>query len=203
MSKFLFHCKSPFAVCVLVGAFHQNPCAAQTGTEPSGQQASAANQPGAPDVMQELEAMKKRIGQLETELKKRTEQEHPAAGLPREAKTPLSLPTEPQETPAPFAFADFTWLNGNPRNKDSVLYSKYFTGEFRVDSSYIQDFNHPIDHSLGGTTESTRTGEFQVQHLGVGGDFHAGTMQGRILTQFGMYSTSTPRNTTIPSIGHS
>src|SRR5204862_2720574 len=127
----------------------QNPCVAQTAAEPAGQQASAAN-PAAPDVMQELESMKKRIEQLETELKKRTEQEHPAAGLPREAKTPLSLPTEPQERPAPFAFADFTWLNGNPHNKDSVLDSKYFTGEFRVDSSYIYDYNHRIDHSLGG-----------------------------------------------------
>jgi putative OmpL-like beta-barrel porin-2 len=201
MSKFLFHCKGAFAASVLMVTLLKNPCAAQTGTESSGQQASAANQPAAPDVMQELEAMKKRIEQLEGELKKRTEQEHPAAGLPREAKTPVSLPTEPQQRPAPFAFADFTWLNGNPRNKDSVLDSKYFTGEFRVDSSYIQDFNHPIDHSLGGTTEGTRTGEFQVQHLGVGGDFHAGNMQGRILTQFGMYSTATPRNDASTSIG--
>jgi len=201
MSKFLFCRKWPFAACVFVVTLFKIPCAAQNATESSGQQAMAANQPSAPEVMQELEAMKKRIEQLEAELKKRTEQEHPAAGLPREAKTPLSLPTVPQERPAPFAFADFTWLNGNPRNKDSVLDSKYFTGEFRVDSSYIQDFNHPIDHSLGGTTEGTRTGEFQVQHLGVGGDFHAGNMQGRILTQFGMYSTATPRNDASPSIG--
>src|SRR4051812_17469612 len=48
-------------------------------------------------------------------------------------------------TRAPFAFADFTWLNGNSRQKESVLDSKYFTGEFRVDVSYIGDFNHPAD----------------------------------------------------------
>jgi len=105
------------------------------------------------------------------------------------------------EKPAPFAFGDFTWLNGTARNHDSPLDSKYFTGEFRADTSYIHDYNHPIDHSLGGTTEGTRTGEFQVQHLGVGGDFHVGNMQGRILTQFGMYSTATPRNDASPSIG--
>ena len=88
-----------------------------------------------------------------------------------------------------------------PRNKDEVLDSKYFTGEFRADTSYIHDYNHPIDHSLGGTTEGARTGEVQVQHLGVGGDFQAGNMQGRVLTQFGIYATATPRNDASPSVG--
>jgi hypothetical protein len=106
-----------------------------------------------------------------------------------------------QEKPAPFSFADFTWLNGTPRNHDSPLDSKYFSGEFRADTSYIYDYNHPIDHSLSGTTEGARTGEFQVQHLGVGGDFHVGNMQGRILTQFGIYSTATPRNDASPGLG--
>ncbi len=36
--------------------------------------------------------------------------------------------------PEPFAFADFTWLNGNPRTKESPLDSKAFTGEFRADT---------------------------------------------------------------------
>lgn len=94
----------------------------------------------------------------------------------------------------PFAFADFTWLNGNSRQKTSVLDSKYFTGEFRADISYIYDFNHPSDHTLIGTSESGRTSEFQVQQLGIGGDFHAGHARGRLMTQFGMYSTMTPRN---------
>jgi hypothetical protein len=106
-----------------------------------------------------------------------------------------------KEKPAPFSFADFTWLNGTPRNHDSPLDSKYFSGEFRADTSYIYDYNHPIDHSLSGTTEGARTGEFQVQHLGVGGDFHVGNMQGRILTQFGIYSTATPRNDASPGLG--
>jgi hypothetical protein len=37
--------------------------------------------------------------------------------------------------PEPFAFADFTWLNGNSRQKDSVLDTKAFTGEFRLDAN--------------------------------------------------------------------
>jgi hypothetical protein len=101
----------------------------------------------------------------------------------------------------PFAFADFTWLNGNPRTKDSPLDSKVFTGEFRVDTSYIYDFNHPQDNTLVGSSESGRTGEFQVQQLGIGGDFHYDNVIGRVMTQFGMYSTMTPRNDASPSRG--
>src|ERR1700692_2882630 len=89
----------------------------------------------------------------------------------------------PVDLDTPFAFADFTWMMSNPRNHDEVLDGKYFSGEFRVDTNYMYDYNHPIDHTLGGTTEGERTGEFIIQALGVGGDFHAGAMQGRILTQ--------------------
>jgi len=102
---------------------------------------------------------------------------------------------------APFAFADFTWLQGNPRQNVSVLDSKYFTGEFRLDASYIGDFNRPADHTLVGTSESGRTGEVQVQQLGIGGDFHTEHARGRLMTQFGMYSTMTPRNDASPSRG--
>jgi hypothetical protein len=174
------------------------------------------------DILKELDAMKKRIEELEAELRAKANPDKPAAtvaagpmantptapampgGQPLQtAALPAQQPTSAPEvnTKDPFAFADFTWLNGNPRTHESVLDTKYFTGEFRVDSSYIYDYNHPIDHSLDGTTEGTRTGEFQVQHLGVGGDFHAGNMQGRVLTQFGMYATATPRNDASPSIG--
>jgi putative OmpL-like beta-barrel porin-2 len=102
---------------------------------------------------------------------------------------------------APFAFADFTWLNGNSRQKESVLETRYFTGEFRLDATYIGDFNHPRDHTLVGASESGRTSEIQVQQLGVGGDFHADHARGRLMTQFGMYSTMTPRNDASPARG--
>ncbi len=103
--------------------------------------------------------------------------------------------------PDPFAFADFTWLNGNPRTKDSPLKSAYFTGEFRADVSFIADFNHPTDHTLVGTSESGRTSEVQLQQLGIGGDFTCGAVRGRFMTQLGMYSTMTPRNDASPARG--
>src|SRR6185437_6878010 len=55
----------------------------------------------------------------------------------------LVAPQTPADTakPAPFAFADFTWLNGTSRQSASVLDTKYVTGEFRLDARYIYDFN--------------------------------------------------------------
>jgi hypothetical protein len=118
------------------------------------------------------------------------------------APTPGAAAAAPPATPAapavdndtPFAFADFTWMLSNPRNHDEVLDGKYYSGEFRIDTNYMYDYNHPIDHTLGGTTEGERTGEFVIQAVNVGGDFHAGNMQGRILTEFGAVSTAVPRN---------
>ena len=120
------------------------------------------------------------------------------------AASKLDAQTEkpvPAASTAPFAFADFTWLNGTARTTDTPLDSKYFTGEFRVDVNYVLDFNHPRDHTLVGTSELGRVGELQVQQLGIGGDFHVGQVQGRFMTQFGMYSTMTPRNDASPARG--
>jgi hypothetical protein len=122
-----------------------------------------------------------------------------AAGSAR-AQNPCAADTA-WKKPDPFAFADFTWLNGNARTKDSPLTAATVTGEFRADIGYIADFNHPKDHTLVGTTESGRTNEIQVQHLGIGGDFHCGHARVRLMTQFGMYSTMTPRNDASSSRG--
>jgi hypothetical protein len=66
------------------------------------------------------------------------------------------------EKARPFAFADFGWLSGNARTKDSPLDTKVFTGEFRVDSNFTYSFNKPIDDTISGSTEVFRSGEFQV-----------------------------------------
>ena len=72
----------------------------------------------------------------------------------------------------PFAFGDFTWLNGNSRQKDFPLDGKVFSGEFTADMKYIYDFARPADHTIVGSSNSGRAQEFQVQQLGVGGDLH-------------------------------
>jgi hypothetical protein len=117
------------------------------------------------------------------------------------AQSSVCAPDTTNKKPDPFAFADFTWLNGNPRTTDSPLGNSVITGEFRADVSFIEQFNHPSDHTLVGTSESGRTSEIQVQQLGIGGDFHCAAARGRLMTQLGMYSTMTPRNDASPGRG--
>jgi Putative beta-barrel porin-2, OmpL-like. bbp2 len=103
----------------------------------------------------------------------------------KQAKTPAS---------APFAFADFTWLNGNARTKEPAFDSKFFTPEIRADVAYVYSFNHPKDDTIGGSSEVFRHGELTLTELGVGGDFHYDNVRARLLTQFGAYSQTQPRN---------
>ncbi len=95
---------------------------------------------------------------------------------------------------APFSDWDWTWLNGNPRNKDTAFDSKFFTPEIRADVTYNYDFNKPIDNSESGSSELFRANEIQLEQLGIGGDFHLDNVRARFMTQFGMYSTATVRN---------
>ncbi len=184
-----------------------------SGTSVSG------DQPIPPAVAKELDAMKKRIEQLEAELEKKnappaavdsakvvgsTTPDPMASSVPPasslSASTELSTATKPAKE-EPFAFADWTWLNGNARNKTPAFDSKFFTPEFRADVDYIYDLNHPKDDTIGGSSEVFRSNEIQVTQLGVGGDFHYDNVRGRLMTQFGMYSTTTPRNDASPARG--
>ena len=108
--------------------------------------------------------------------------------------------TEKPKYVEPFSDADWTWLNGNPRTKEIFWDTKFFTPEIRADTNYVADFNHPADHSIGGSSELFRSYEVQLEQLGVGGDFHYDNVRARLMTQFGMYSVTTPRND--PSPGH-
>jgi len=168
------------------------------------------------DIAKELAVMKARIEQLETELKSRNVAEtapvpatapatkatdtapiaalaNPAAPVAQQAVATPAKPEKP--APAePFAYADWTWLNGNPRNKDVVWDSKFFTPEIRMDVHYVMDLNHPKDDTMGGSTEIFRSNEIQVEQISFGGNFHWQNVQARILTMNGMFGVTTPRN---------
>jgi len=101
----------------------------------------------------------------------------------------------------PFSFADFTWLNGNSRTKDTPYATSFFTPEIRADVDYNYSFNHPKDDTIGGSSEVFRHNEVQVTQLGVGGDFHYDNVRARLMTQFGLYSQTTPRNDASPARG--
>jgi hypothetical protein len=100
----------------------------------------------------------------------------------------------------PFAFGDFSWRNGVGRGT-SIIQTKFFTDEIRFDTNFIEDFNQPIDHSMGGSTEQFRSGEVQIEQASVGGDFRWDNVRGRILFMFGDFATTTPRNDASAGVG--
>ncbi len=102
---------------------------------------------------------------------------------------------------APFSFADFAWVPGNAGASERPLTAGPFTGEFRMDDAYHYSFADPRDGTISGSSEVFRHGEFQVTQLGFGGDIFYKNVMGRVMTQFGMYSTTTPRNDASPGRG--
>ncbi len=106
---------------------------------------------------------------------------------------PPAAPAE--EKPAePFAFGDFTWLNGANRQHKALLDSDVFTGSFLLDVNYTASKANPIDNTVVGSTALSRNNEFTLAFLGFGGDLHYGNARGRLMTQFGVRSTLVPRN---------
>ena len=156
-------------------------------------QETSAGQAVPPDVMKQIEALTKRVEQLEQQLQKEHEAASQANAVTPSAKAtappPVAVPpavgqpavmqnetaaAQPAKTEkiAPFSDWDWTWLNGNPRNKDTAWDSKFFTPEIRADITYAYDFSKPIDETNSGSSEIFRTNEIQLEQLGIGGDFH-------------------------------
>ncbi|MFZ1136694.1 MAG: outer membrane beta-barrel protein [Candidatus Korobacteraceae bacterium] len=189
---------------------------------PPTQTSSAVAAESTAAIAKELEVMKLRIQQLESQLSDRTAAEHapmadlvasPPDPVPNVAPAPKTIlgfyspasrqqnesasqgaAPAPQDPTEPFAYADWTWLNGNSREKDKPWDSKFFTPEIRFDTNYIFDFNHPRDDTVGGSTEVFRSMEVQVEQISFGGDFHWNNVRGRVLTMNGMFAVTTPRN---------
>ncbi len=149
-------------------------------TQPPAPPPSDTDQPISPAVQKQLDAMQKRIDQLEAELNSRTPRDsRPQEEMPHLCMPWLSKPSGSQAPasrgcdakaaapgkpakPEPFSFADFTWLNGNSRVKEVPFQNAFFTPEIRADISYIYDFAHPQDDTIGGSSEVFRSSEFQV-----------------------------------------
>ena len=130
----------------------------------------------------------------------------PAPALAAVAQTvsPALQAPEPApevDTQTPFAIGDIGWMNGTPREKAPIFDTKFFTPEIRFDVNYLQDFNHPVDHTIVGSTEEFRSGEFQIEQVSFGGDFHWNNVRARFLSMFGLFAVTTPRNDASSGVG--
>jgi hypothetical protein len=129
-----------------------------------------------------------------------------AAAPPAPPAAPAVTPLEPiassapasSEPSAPFAFGDFTWLNGGDRRHKPLLDSDYVAPIFLADINYTTSFNAPIDDTVVGSTALFRNNEVALEDIGIGADLRSGTkgsyMRGKVLLQYGGRSTIVPRN---------
>ncbi len=197
-----------YIASLLVGASACTVCAAQA--------TPAAAQPASNTTLeQQIDELKTRLAELETEVR----QAHAASAASadadalRKAEKGLAPATAagesssatvapPQESAIPAQTTtkgepfpgDWTWLNGNGHASDSPMATKYFTPEFRADANYMLSYNHPKDDTLGGSTESFRSAEWQLEQISIGGDIHVDNVRGRLLFMNGMFGVTTPRN---------
>src|SRR5437870_1687812 len=93
-------------------------------------------------------SLEERIKQLEVEVKElRAKQVEPPSAAP--PSIPAEKPTASDE---PFAWGDFSWINGGSRQTTKLIDSKYFTPQLDIDSNYTYSFNRPIDNTIVGST---------------------------------------------------
>jgi hypothetical protein len=137
----------------------------------------------------------------------------PKPSAPALASAAPALPTLPEalqapesgpevDTQTPWANVGYVgWMNGTSREKSPIFDTKFFTPEVRLDINYLQSLNRPIDHTIDGSTEEFRSGEFQIEQVSLGGDFHWDNVRARFLSMFGMFATTTPRNDASNAVG--
>ena len=131
-----------------------------------------------------------RIVQLEAELE--ALRQKLAAPPPATTPPPTLAPTVPakplrlDEREPTFGEFDFSWLNGNNSQPQSLLVSGPLTWSIYIDAYYAYQFHAPIDHTIFPTTVAARHNEisFNLGILGVDITGLDGPI-GRIYIQYG------------------
>src|SRR5579859_3129691 len=124
----------------------------------------------------------------------------PAETVPEALQAPEPGPAI--DTVTPLANIGYIgWMNGTSREKSPIFDTKFFTPEIRFDMNYLQSANNPKDHTIVGSTEEFRSGEFQIEQVSFGGDFHWNNVHARFLSMAGEFATTTPRNDASQGVG--
>ncbi len=138
----------------------------------------------------------------------------PPAAVPSVAFAPASVtvrisealqapdPVSGHDTVTPLADVGYIgWMNGTSRENSPIFDTKFFTPEIRFDMNYLQSTNNPKDHTISGSTEEFRSGEFQIEQVSFGGDFHWDNVRARLLSMYGLFAVTTPRNDASSAVG--
>jgi hypothetical protein len=90
------------------------------------------------------------------------------------------------DAPAPFAFGDFTWVNGQSRQKDFPLaFNKAIALNVYVDAYYAFSLNRPYDDTITGSATLARHNELQLNLASIGAEWNWRHIIGRLSLQYG------------------
>jgi hypothetical protein len=91
----------------------------------------------------------------------------------------------PAAKPAPFAFGDFTWMNGQSRQKSQPLSNSFAAVNLYLDTYYGYSFNQPRDETIIGSGAVGRNTEWQINNATIGIDTNYKNVLGKITLQAG------------------
>jgi hypothetical protein len=113
-------------------------------------------------------------------------QASPATPVVAASTPPASAADQPPSSkPAPFAFGDFTWMNGSNRQKSQPLSNSIATVNLYLDTYYGYSFNQPRDNTIVGSGAVGRNTEWQINNATIGLDTNYKNVLGKITLQTG------------------
>src|SRR5258708_20736638 len=132
-----------------------------------------------------LATLESRLGALATPTPAIKALVPPAAPVETAAAQTPAPPEAPAGKPAPFAFGDFTWMNGQSRQKSQPLSNSIATVSLYVDAYYNYSFNQPRDNTIVGSGAVGRNTEWQVNNATIGIESTYKNMLGKLTMQTG------------------
>jgi hypothetical protein len=109
----------------------------------------------------------------------------PSAAGQTEAAPAQAATEKPAGKPAPFAFGDFTWMNGQSRQKSQPLSNSFATVNLYLDTYYGYSFNQPRDNTIVGSGAVGRNTEWQINNATIGIETNYKNVIGKITLQTG------------------
>jgi len=107
------------------------------------------------------------------------------SGVSQNATKPGATTAQGPEKKVPFGFGDFTWMNGNNRQKTQPLTNEFGTVTLYFDAYYNHSFNRPRDNTIVGSATTGRDGEIQINLASVGFETLYKNVIGKITFQTG------------------
>jgi len=139
----------------------------------------------------EVRELKARLADIEAKLAAIPAVASPEPSVGTTPVTPITTTAVPKSAiestakPAPFAFGDFTWMNGQNRQKSQPISNSFATVNLYLDTYYGYSFNQPRDDTIVGSGAVGRNTEWQINNATIGVDTNYKNVLGKLTLQTG------------------